>query len=71
MDDAFEDCWLAVAKELVLFAEGNPFDLDIINIVNTLPGKNKMSPEALRNVQAKTQEVLVALDRSYFKIQLF
>jgi len=63
LNDAFEDCWLTAVKELVLFAEGNPVDLDTISIVNTLPGKNKMSHEALRNVQAKTQEVLAALGR--------
>lgn len=63
LDDAPKECWLAAVKELVLFSEGQTIDLETLSIANTLPGKNKMSLEVLRNVQAQTQEILAALGR--------
>lgn len=61
LDDAVEMCWLNATRELIQFAEGKPVDLTKISIANTLPGKNKMSQEALNAIQKKTSDILSKL----------
>lgn len=60
-ETAVENCWLNAAHELIKFADEKPIDLTKISIANTLPGKNKMSPEALSTVQEKTSVILSKL----------
>ncbi len=60
INTAIDDCWKTAVKELLNFCDGS-FDLEKANIANTLPGKNKMSPEALNKVYIKTIETLKAI----------
>lgn len=62
--DATDACWTHTAQELIAFAGSEPVDLNIHNIANTLPGKNKMSPEALQKVHDRTASILRALRNS-------
>ena len=58
LDKAMSECWETAIAELKSFAGDKPIDLEITSIVNALPGKNKMSPESISRVQAKTNQLL-------------
>lgn len=58
LDEAIEECWVKATHELIVFANTEDPDLESISIVNTLPGKNKMSEESLNKVQQKTKETI-------------
>lgn len=55
LSDAIEECWKSATDKLIAFAGNDKIDLNNISIANTLPGKNKMSPESLEEVQTKTK----------------
>lgn len=56
LESAIELCWSRAVNELLAIHDNNSVELDAYNIVNTLPGKNKMSEQALQKVQEKTKE---------------
>lgn len=55
LDEAVNECWSKAVKELLAYYKDNQINLNAVSIANTLPGKNKMSEEALSKVQARTK----------------
>lgn len=61
---AIEECWDRAVSELVNFAGTNEVDLNDSSLINTLPGKNKISPEVFSKIQEKTSARLVQLSQN-------
>jgi len=55
-DAAIKVCWEQAIRELLIFNNSQTPDLESISILNTLPGKNKMSEESQEKVQQKTKD---------------
>jgi hypothetical protein len=61
LDEAMNLCWRTTVKHLSELTGSSAVDLGRLNVVNTLPGKNKLSPAALDQIQTKTAEMLKLL----------
>ena len=54
--EAIDECWTRSVQELLSFTGDTQPDFEYTSIANTLPGKNKMSEEALNSVKLKTKQ---------------
>lgn len=60
LDCAITKTWEETIHRLSARAENGKIDLMKHNIINTLPGKNKMRQDVLKKIQQKTRELLEA-----------
>ena len=54
--EAIDERWTRSVQELLSFTGDTQPDFEYTSIANTLPGKNKMSEEALNSVKLKTKQ---------------
>lgn len=65
LDAAMESTWYETITRLGTIAKDNRLDLNIYNIENALPGKNKMRPDILATIRQRTRDELDSIALNY------